>query len=225
MAVQADVHHPVLDLHVPAEVALQVELAGAVGALEGLAASVQVHVPQQVVHAVEGFPTDLPAACPQSAPGLAKALQSKPGPQAPLGLPPGITAALLGELLLRITGLPPSSHGVGAWGAVWMLLGAPALLRERHWLSFQQQQCSHHTLEQIIHAQESRGGITKLLPRPGTQPGRIPGGQQSRSCAPVCPAPSPPGTLHLKGFTGECTIMWVLSVCFCTKVLKQMWHW
>lgn len=32
-------------------------------------------------------------------------------------------------------------------------------------------------------------------------------------------------TLHLKGLTGECTIMCVLRVCFCTKVLKQMWHW
>lgn len=62
LAVQADVHHPVLDLHVPAQVALQVELAGAVGALEGLAPGVQVHVPQQVVHAVEGLPADLRAA-------------------------------------------------------------------------------------------------------------------------------------------------------------------
>lgn len=59
LAVQADVHHPVLDLHVPAQVALQVELAGAVGTLEGLAPCVQVHVAQQVVHAVEGLPADL----------------------------------------------------------------------------------------------------------------------------------------------------------------------
>lgn len=32
-------------------------------------------------------------------------------------------------------------------------------------------------------------------------------------------------TLHLKGLTGRWTIMWVLRVCFWTKVLKQMWHW
>lgn len=59
LAVQADVHDAVLDLHVPAQVALEVELAGAVGALEGLAARVQVHVAQQVVHAVEGLPAHL----------------------------------------------------------------------------------------------------------------------------------------------------------------------
>lgn len=59
MAVQADVHDTVLDLHVPAQVSLEVELARAVGALEGLAARVQVHVAQQVVHPVEGFPAHL----------------------------------------------------------------------------------------------------------------------------------------------------------------------
>lgn len=59
LAVQADVHNTVLDLHVPAQVALEVKLAGAVGALEGLAARVQVHVTQQVVHAVEGLATHL----------------------------------------------------------------------------------------------------------------------------------------------------------------------
>lgn len=59
LAVQADVHDTMLDLHVPAQVALEVKLAGAVGALEGLAARVQVHVAQQVVHAVEGLPTHL----------------------------------------------------------------------------------------------------------------------------------------------------------------------
>ncbi len=32
-------------------------------------------------------------------------------------------------------------------------------------------------------------------------------------------------TLHLKGFTGRCTIMWVLRVCFWTKDLKHTWHW
>lgn len=102
-----------------------------------------------------------------------------------------------------------------------MLLGAPehpALLRERHWLSFQQQQCSHHSLEQIFHAQASRGGITKLsLAR--FLAGPVPSHPQLHQ------PPRPASTLHLNGFTGECTIMWVLRVCFCTKVLKQMWHW
>lgn len=32
-------------------------------------------------------------------------------------------------------------------------------------------------------------------------------------------------TLHLKGFTGRWTIMWVLRVCFWMKLLKQTWHW
>lgn len=59
LAVQADVHDAMLDLHVPAQVSLEVELAGAVGALEWLAACVQVHMAQQVVHAVEGLPTHL----------------------------------------------------------------------------------------------------------------------------------------------------------------------
>lgn len=59
LAVQVEVHHAVLDFHVPTEVPLQVELAGAVRALEGLAAGVQVHVAQEVVHAVEGLPTHL----------------------------------------------------------------------------------------------------------------------------------------------------------------------
>lgn len=59
LAVQADVHDAVLDLHVPAQVSLEVELAGAVRALEWLAACVQVHMTQQVVHAVEGLPAHL----------------------------------------------------------------------------------------------------------------------------------------------------------------------
>lgn len=59
LAVQADVHDAVLDLHVAAQVPLEVELAGAVWALEGLAACVQVHVAQQVVHAVEGLAAHL----------------------------------------------------------------------------------------------------------------------------------------------------------------------
>lgn len=59
LAVQADVHDAMLDLHVPAQVSLEVELAGAVRALEWLAACVQVHMTQQVVHAVEGLPAHL----------------------------------------------------------------------------------------------------------------------------------------------------------------------
>lgn len=59
LAVQADVHDTMLDFHVPTQVSLEVELAGAVGALEGFAARVQVHVSQQVVHTVEGLPAHL----------------------------------------------------------------------------------------------------------------------------------------------------------------------
>lgn len=47
------------DLHVSAEVPLQVELAGAVRALERLAAGVEVHVSQEVVHSVEGLAAHL----------------------------------------------------------------------------------------------------------------------------------------------------------------------
>lgn len=53
------VHDAVLDLHVSAEVPLQVELAGAVRALERLAAGVEVHVAKEVVHSVERLPTHL----------------------------------------------------------------------------------------------------------------------------------------------------------------------
>ena len=60
LALGGDVH-PVLDLHVSAQVPLQVELAGAVRALEGLAAGVEVHVAQQVVHSVERLPAHLRA--------------------------------------------------------------------------------------------------------------------------------------------------------------------
>lgn len=74
LAVQTDVHDTMLDLHVPAQVALEVKLAGAVGALEGLAACVQMHVAQQVVHAVEGLPAHLEHTSPASSalrePGL-----------------------------------------------------------------------------------------------------------------------------------------------------------
>lgn len=58
MALGGDVH-AVFDLHVATQVALEVELAGAVRALEGLAAGVQVHVAQQVVHSVEGLAAHL----------------------------------------------------------------------------------------------------------------------------------------------------------------------
>jgi len=43
----------VFNFHVSAEVALQVELAGAIRTLEGLAACVQMHVAEEVVHSVE----------------------------------------------------------------------------------------------------------------------------------------------------------------------------
>lgn len=53
------VHDAVLDLHVSAEVPLQVKLAGAVRALERLAAGVEVHVAEEVVHSVERLPAHL----------------------------------------------------------------------------------------------------------------------------------------------------------------------
>lgn len=58
MSLRRDVH-PMLDFHVSAEVPLQVELTGAVRTLEGLAASMEMHVAQQVVHSVEGLATYL----------------------------------------------------------------------------------------------------------------------------------------------------------------------
>lgn len=48
-----------LDLHVSAQVAFQVELTGAVRTLEGFAAGVEVHVAQEVVHSIERLPTHL----------------------------------------------------------------------------------------------------------------------------------------------------------------------
>lgn len=53
MSIYCGVHNAVLNFHVSTQVALQVELAGAVRALEGLAASVEVHVAKQIVHSVE----------------------------------------------------------------------------------------------------------------------------------------------------------------------------
>lgn len=47
------------DLHVSAEVSLQVELAGAVRALERLAAGMEVHVSEEIVHSVEGLSAHL----------------------------------------------------------------------------------------------------------------------------------------------------------------------
>lgn len=47
------------DLHVPAEVPLQVELTGAVRTLERLVASMKMHVAQQIVHSVKGLTTHL----------------------------------------------------------------------------------------------------------------------------------------------------------------------
>lgn len=46
-------------LHVSTQVALQIELAGAVRTLEGFATGMKVHVTQQVVHSVEGLPAHL----------------------------------------------------------------------------------------------------------------------------------------------------------------------
>lgn len=53
MSIYCGVHDAVFDFHVSAQVALQVELAGAVRALEGLAASVEMHVAEEVVHSVK----------------------------------------------------------------------------------------------------------------------------------------------------------------------------
>lgn len=47
------------DLHVPAEVSFQVELTGAVRTLEGLTASMEVHVTQKVIHSIERLATNL----------------------------------------------------------------------------------------------------------------------------------------------------------------------
>lgn len=54
------------DLHVSAEVALQVELAGAVRTLEGLAASMEMHVTEEVVHSVKRLATYLETRAEQS---------------------------------------------------------------------------------------------------------------------------------------------------------------
>lgn len=51
--------HAVFDLHVPAEVSFQVELTGAVRTLEGLTASMEMHVTQKVIHSVERLATNL----------------------------------------------------------------------------------------------------------------------------------------------------------------------
>lgn len=56
------------DLHVSAEVSLQVELAGAVRALEWLAAGMEVHVSKEVVHSVEGLAAHLRGKGTTSAP-------------------------------------------------------------------------------------------------------------------------------------------------------------
>lgn len=59
MSIHRGVHDAVFNLHVSAQVALQVKLAGAVRALEGLAASMEVHVTEEVIHSVERLPTHL----------------------------------------------------------------------------------------------------------------------------------------------------------------------
>lgn len=45
--------HAMLDLHVSTEVTLQVESAGAVRALKWLAAGMEMHVAQKIIHSVE----------------------------------------------------------------------------------------------------------------------------------------------------------------------------
>lgn len=59
MSIYRGVHDAVFDFHVSTQVALQVELAGAVRALEGLAASVEMHVAEEVVHSVKRLPAYL----------------------------------------------------------------------------------------------------------------------------------------------------------------------
>lgn len=59
MSIYRGVHDAVFDFHVSTQVALQVELAGAVRALEGLAASVEMHVAEEVVHSVKRLPAHL----------------------------------------------------------------------------------------------------------------------------------------------------------------------
>lgn len=85
LAVQADVHDTMLDFHVPAQVSLEVELAGAVGALEGFAARVQVHVSQQVVHPVEGLPAHLEHTGWHISPGSPPSPSPRPLPPHSLG--------------------------------------------------------------------------------------------------------------------------------------------
>lgn len=83
LTVQADIHHTMLDLHVPAEIALQVELAGAIRALERFATCVKMHMAQQVVHTVEGFPTNLEKRGEKT---TCKQLLSQKGSGRPVGL-------------------------------------------------------------------------------------------------------------------------------------------
>lgn len=45
--------HAMFDLHVPTEVTLQVESAGAVCTLKRLAAGMEMHVTQKIIHSVE----------------------------------------------------------------------------------------------------------------------------------------------------------------------------
>lgn len=75
------------DLHVSAEVSLQVELAGAVRALERLAAGVEVHVSQQVVHSVEGLSAHLRGKGTALGPGPTIAPSLCDGAPAVLALP------------------------------------------------------------------------------------------------------------------------------------------
>lgn len=47
------------DLHMPTEVTLQVESAGAVRTLKWLAASMEMHVTQEIIHSVKRLSTNL----------------------------------------------------------------------------------------------------------------------------------------------------------------------
>lgn len=53
MSIYCGVHNAMLNFHMSTQVALQVELTGAIRALEGLAASMEVHVSKQIVHPIE----------------------------------------------------------------------------------------------------------------------------------------------------------------------------
>ena len=115
LAVQADVHDAVLHLHVPAQVALEVELAGAVWALEGFATRVKVHVAQQVVHAVEGLPAHLEHSPPQ--PSLVSlGACPPPGPAEPTSMAgPNCIPFVLSYVTLEAEDWAPACRSLFLW--------------------------------------------------------------------------------------------------------------